>query len=73
MTQTMTLTKEEWKNVADNVARLGQIFQQIMTNIDLDGKGQEYAQECEGDIIFAVTAINYVAEYAADKCVFVRA
>lgn len=71
MPKTMTLSPQEWKELASRIETMGQLFQQILIKQNYEGAGKRDAEECEADIICAITAINYVAEFASDKCVFV--
>ena len=71
MAQAMTLSPQEWKELADRIKILGVMMQKILIAQNNDGMGVEDAQDCAADIICAMAAINYVALNAADKCVFV--
>ena len=71
MAKTMTLSPQEWKDLADRIGTMGQIFQRILIAQNQDGMGALDAQDCAADIICALAAINYVALNAADKCIFV--
>lgn len=73
MEKTMTLSKQEWKELAERIEAMGNIFQDILIKQNHEGLGKQDADECEADIICALSAINYVAEFASDKCVFVCA
>lgn len=70
MPQTMTLTKQEWKELADRIGTMGVYFQEALIQRNYEGKGQEDARECALDMMCVLAALNYVAEFAADKCVF---
>ena len=71
MPKTITLSQQEWKDLAERIGIMGQIFQQLLTARNQDGMGALDAQDCAADIICAMAAINYVAYNAADKCIFV--
>lgn len=66
----VTLSKEEWEQIADSVLELGSIFATMLRQQNYEGVGEQDASELEADIICAAAAIKYVAEFAADKCVF---
>lgn len=71
MAQTMTLTPQEWIDLAERIGVLGVMMQKILAFQNNDGMGVQDAQDCAADIICAMAAINYVALNAADKCIFV--
>ena len=71
MAKAMTLSPQEWKDLAERIGIIGQGVQRILTLSDRDGMGSQDAQDVAADIICAMAAINYVALNAADKCVFV--
>ena len=66
----VTLSKEEWEQIADSMLELGSIFATVLRRQNCEGTGEQDASELEADVICAVAAIKYVAEFAADKCVF---
>jgi hypothetical protein len=68
--QKCTLTKEQWEDIAYAVAELGNQFAIMLRRQNYEGQGEQDARELQADIICAVSAIKYVAEFAADKCVF---
>ena len=71
MAEQMTLTKQEWEQLSHRIATMGAYFQEALRQMNHEGKGEEDAKECASDIICALSAINYVAHFAADKCIFV--
>lgn len=71
MAQAMTLSPQEWKDLAERIGILGTMMQKILVAQNNDGMGAQDAQDCAADIICAMAAINYVALNAADKCIFV--
>ena len=66
----LSLSKEDWERIADAMLELGQQFAIMLRRKNFEGQGEQDARELEADIICAVSAIKYVAEFAADKCVF---
>ena len=72
MAQTLTLSPQEWKDLAERIGTLGTMMQKILVMQNNDGMGARDAQDCAADIICAMAAINYVAFNAADKCIFVE-
>lgn len=68
--QTLTLTREEWKEKAKLLMVVADALDGMMSEID-DSSDRENAAQFRADLFCAVTAMNYVAEFAADKCVFV--
>lgn len=66
----VTLSKEDWERIANSMLELGNVFAIMLRQQNYEGKGEQDASELEADIICAVAAIKYVAEFAADKCVF---
>ena len=71
MVKEHTLSKEEWNDVAEHIEVMGSIYEGVLLQLNMDGLGTQDADELKGDIMAAVAAIKYVAEFAADKCVFV--
>ena len=66
----VTIDKDDWERIADAMLELGQQFAIMLRRKNFEGQGEQDARELEADIICAVSAIKYVAEFAADKCVF---
>lgn len=70
MIKTTTLDKEQWLDIADCIFELGEKFAIMIRRENYEGQGEQDARELQADILCAVTAIKYVAEFASDKCVF---
>lgn len=66
-----TLTKKQWIQVAENIGTVAQHLATILIDANADGVGKKDAEEMQADMMAAYTAVMYVAEFAADKCVFV--
>ena len=66
-----TVEKERWLEAADNLYELGQIMARNLQKMNRDGRGQEDADDLMADISLAALALNYVAEFATDKCRFI--
>lgn len=67
----MTLTKEEWNDLIDRLTEATDLFGQMLRRINNDGMGEQDEKEWKTDMLLAITAVSYVANFAADKCVFV--
>lgn len=67
----VTLTKKQWLQVADNIGTVAKHLAKALIDMNVDGVGKEDAEEMQADMMAAYTAVMYVAEFAADKCVFV--
>ena len=70
MDKAIVLAKEEWLDRIENLKMAADVIARILLLIDGDGKGEEDAREFMSDIVCAITAMHYVAEFAADKCIF---
>lgn len=65
------IEKERWKEAAENIWDLGQILAPQLLRANRDGRGAEDVEDLMADITLARTALEYVAEFAADKCRFI--
>lgn len=63
-----TVPKERWIEAAKNLEDLGNVLAANLLAINGDGRGQEDADALMADIVLACLALNYVAEFAVDKC-----
>ena len=61
-----SLPKERWQEAARNLTDLGKVLAR-----NRDGRGKEDADDLMADISLAALALNYVAEFATDKCRFI--
>ena len=66
----VTLTKEQWEDVAYRIGELGNIYSVLLRQKNFEGQGEQDARDLQADITCAVSAIKYVANFAADKCIF---
>ena len=66
-----TVEKERWLAASENLHEFGQIMARNLRNMNRDGRGQEDADDLMADISLAALALNYVAEFATDKCRFI--
>ena len=66
-----TVEKERWMEAAENLHEFGQAMARNLRNMNRDGRGQEDADDLMADISLAALALNYVAEFATDKCRFI--
>ena len=66
-----TVEKERWLEASENLHEFGQIMARNLRNMNRDGCGQEAADDLMADISLAALALNYVAEFATDKCRFI--
>ena len=60
-----------WLEAAENLHEFGRIMAQNLRGMNRDGRGQEDADDLMADISLAALALNYVAEFATDKCRFI--
>ena len=65
-----TLPKERWQEAARNLTDLGKVLARNLLAQNRDGRGKEDADDLMADISLAALALNYVAEFATDKCRF---
>lgn len=63
-----SVPKERWKNAAENLREFGDLYAAKLIKENVDGLGQQDAEDWLADILLAWTALNFVAEFAADKC-----
>lgn len=71
-----SLPKERWQEAARNLTDLGKVLARNLLARNLlaqnrDGRGKEDADDLMADISLAALALNYVAEFATDKCRFI--
>ena len=57
--------------VARNLTDLGKVLARNLLAQNRDGRGKEDADDLMADISLAALALNYVAEFATDKCRFI--
>ena len=62
------LPKETWEAAADRLEEAGKLIAMWFLKENFEGRGQEDAEAWLADAMLAVTALRYVAEFAADKC-----
>lgn len=62
------LPKETWEVAADHLEKAGKLIAMWFLKENFEGRGQEDAEAWLADVMLAVTALRYVAEFAADKC-----
>lgn len=65
------LTKAEWLEVKDTMQTIGTMLSTSLLVANYDDQGQQDFESCRADFAAAVAAIEYVAEFAADKCRFI--
>lgn len=79
---TVTLDKEQWETVANELLDAGPLIQEALIGAMNDAAKDQWDAEVknhpaidpttfEDDIRLACTAIRYVANFAADKCRFI--
>ncbi len=66
------LPKERWELARDNMKQLTPMLGRLLLKINGDGMGKQDAEDFTNDMLLAVTALNYVAECAVDKCRFIQ-
>lgn len=66
-----TLPKERWLEIAENISAIAPHLAKILVDQNADGVGVEDAETMQADLTAAYTAVMYVAQFAAEKCVFV--
>lgn len=66
-----SLPKERWQEAARNLTDLGKVLARNLLAQNRDGRGKEDADDLMADISLAALALNYVAEFATDKCRFI--
>ena len=66
-----SLPKERWQEAARNLTDLGKVLARNRLAQNRDGRGKEDADDLMADISLAALALNYVAEFATDKCRFI--
>lgn len=66
-----SLPKERWQEAARNLTDLGKVLARTPLAQNRDGRGKEDADDLMADISLAALALNYVAEFATDKCRFI--
>jgi hypothetical protein len=67
-----TLSPQEWQASAERIQSVAEGIAMQLRQANVDGRGEEDANECLIDFQIALMAMNYVAHFAADKCVFVN-
>lgn len=63
-----SVPKERWKDAAENLREFGGLYAAKLIKENVDGLGQQDAEDWLADILLAWTALNFVAEFAVDKC-----
>ena len=66
------LPKERWQLAKDDMERLTPMLGQLLLKINGDGMGKQDVEDFTNDMLLAVTALNYVIEFATDKCRFIQ-
>ena len=66
-----SLPKERWQEAARNLTDLGKVLARNLLAQNRDGRGKEDVDDLMADISMAALALNYVAEFATDKCRFI--
>lgn len=67
-----TLPKERWELARDDMKQLIPLLGRLLLKINGDGMGKQDAEDFTNDMLLAVIALNYVAEFATDKCRFIQ-
>lgn len=72
MTNPITLTGEEWKELAERLNMTAALFGKMMEKLMMQNQVpvddlQTCCDEYQADICLAVNAMLYVSEFAADK------
>lgn len=65
------LTKAEWLEVKAVIQTIGTMLSTSLLAANCENQGQQDFEQCRADFAAAVAAIEYVAEFAADKCRFI--
>ena len=63
-----SVPKERWKDAAESLLEFGNLYAAKLVKENVDGLGKQDAEDWLADILLAWTALNFVAEFAADKC-----
>lgn len=67
-----TLPKGRWEMARDDMKQLAPMLGQLLLKINGDGMGKQDVEDFTNDMLLAVTALNYVIEFATDKCRFIQ-
>ena len=67
---TMTLTPEQWQDYIDEVKMAAPMIANMFLRLNHDGRGKEDHDDYMNSMIVAVSAMEYVRQFAADKVVF---
>ena len=70
MSKAITLSTTQWQQAAERITRAAMPLATIIRSIDHDGLGESDAIDFENDMMMAATAMTFVAEFAADRCLF---
>ncbi|MDL2327496.1 hypothetical protein LJC64_02390 [Ruminococcaceae bacterium OttesenSCG-928-A11] len=65
------LPKETWHAIADHLETIVPHIARVLKHENVDGRGDQDADEFLAEMLAAATAVRYVAEFAADKCRFI--
>lgn len=66
-----TIGKERWQAAAENVMKVAPHIAEFLKRATPGKQGQEDAEDFMADMAMAVTAINYVANFATNQCRFI--
>lgn len=66
------LPKERWELARDDMKQLAPMLGRLLLEINGDGMGKQDVEDFTNDMLLAVTALNYVSEFATDKCRFIQ-
>ena len=69
----VVLTPEQWQGYIDEIMEAAPIIANMFLKINHEGRGQEDHDDYLTSQIAAIAAMNYVKEFAADKCIFASA
>ena len=70
ITRTAKLTAEQWQEFIDLLKHGANITAQTLLYLNHEGRGQEDHDDYLASITVAVSAMEYVKEFAADKVLF---
>lgn len=62
------LPKEVWMEAAENLSQVAGLIATLLVSENYEGKGKQDADDFLIDMQLAVMAMQYVAEFAIDKC-----
>lgn len=66
----ITLTPEQWQDYIDEIKAAAPMIANMFLKINRDGRGQEDHDDYLNSQLVAVSAMEYVRQFAADKVMF---